>query len=579
MNLRTASLLALGSLVAPTVTAQEAGTCVNRRLSFAWDGHWNVHGDCNFGMVSADGRYAAFHSLADNLVPVDTNHQYDIFVVDVETKVVELVSVSNTGEQANLKSQVPSISSDGRYVAFHSFAGNLVAGDTNGISDVFLRDRQAGTTERVSISSTGAQANGLSYKAAISGDGRFVAFCSEAVNLVANDQNGFSDVFLHDRVTGTTVRVNEAVGGGDADRDTTNLTYLWRRFSVSDDGRYVAFGSSATNLVVGDSNGFDIFVRDVVAGTTHLASVSSTGGSAGGSCHVPTISADGRFVAFEGHGSNLVPGDTNNKPDVFRHDLQTGETIRVNTTSAGAQSMAEAKVPAISPCGRYVGFQVDTDDLVAGDTNGKTDVYVKDLETGAVWRASIATDGTEGNRGCGLASLSAGAEVVTYSSNSTTLGGGNTNSTDNVFARTCGLSGPEAYCTAKVSSAGCTPMISFSGLPTYTQQDDFQVLAESIVSEQPGIMLWSTAPADIPFHGGTLCASAPHFRTSIQLSGGSGTPDCTGTFAFPFTQAYMAAAGLGVGSSVYAQYYFRDPMHLDGTSVGLSDGLKFEILP
>jgi Tol biopolymer transport system component len=221
------------------------------------------------------------------------------------------VSVSHDGGA----SFGPAISTNGRFVAFQSEANDLVPGRTNIIDDIFVHDRQTHTTRRVSISSTGVLANDGSFNAAISGDGRFVAFNSSATNLVADDTNGAPDSFVRDRLNGTTERVsvnsaeqqaNGSIGFG---------------LAISADGRYVAFSSSATNLVVNDTNNCeDVFVRDRTLGTTIRVSVASNGTQANGCSFNPAISADGQHVAFESLASNLVTGDSNNRKDVFvRH--------------------------------------------------------------------------------------------------------------------------------------------------------------------------------------------------------------------------------------------------------------------
>jgi Tol biopolymer transport system component len=180
----------------------------------------------------------------------------DIFVRDTVTGRTTRVSVSSRERQANAGSQQASISADGRYVAFVSFASNLVAGDTNGTWDVFMRDTAKGKTTRVSVSSGGQQGNDQSGTPSISADGRYVAFYSYASNLVAGDTNGKADVFVRDTVTGRTTRVSVS------SRERQGNGYSYEP-SISTDGRYVAFYSLASNLVAGDTNtAGDIFVRD-----------------------------------------------------------------------------------------------------------------------------------------------------------------------------------------------------------------------------------------------------------------------------------------------------------------------------
>src|SRR5438067_1693678 len=271
--------------------------------------------------ISADGRFVAFDSRATNLVPGDTNGRSDLLGHDRQTWITERMSVDGAGNQGNSDSDRPLISANGRFVAFNSRSTNLVPGDTNGTSDVFVHDRQTGTTERVSVDNTGNQGNGGSGVVAISADGRFVAFVSTATNLVPGDTNGVLDVFVHDRQTGTTERVSVDSAGNQGNGGSAV-------FAISADGRFVAFVSSATNLVPGDTNGGqDVFVHDRRTGTTERVSVDSAGTESNGSSERPAISADGRFVAFWSSATNLVTGDTNGTSDVFVHDRGAPATV------------------------------------------------------------------------------------------------------------------------------------------------------------------------------------------------------------------------------------------------------------
>ena len=315
------------------------------------------------------------------------------------TQVTSRISVNSAGAQANGDSGGGAISADGRYVAFSSYASNLVPGDTNAMPDIFVHDRDADnngvfdelgpgktSTERVSIDSTGAQANGGSWGETISADGRYVAFISDATNLVPGDTNGATDIFVRDRQTNTTERVSVDSAGAQAN-DFSGQP------SISADGRYVAFWSYATNLVPGvpgDTNGaYDVFVRDRLAGATERVSIDSTGMQSDGYSYQPSISADGRYVAFLSDATNLVPGDTNGMPDIFVHDrdadnngvfdeLGPGKTSteRVSIDSTGTQADGYSFWLSISADGRYVAFRSAATNLVPGDTNGKTDVFV-----------------------------------------------------------------------------------------------------------------------------------------------------------------------------------------------------------
>ncbi len=325
--------------------------------------------------ISHDGRYVAFQSKASNLVSGDTNALDDIFVHDRKTGTTKLVSVDSTGKHGTSASTWPSISSDGRQVAFGSYSA-LIAGDTNSDEDVYVHDLQTGKTARVSVSASGGQSNNDSGYPSISSDGRYVAFYSKATNLIPNDTNGSWDIFVHDRQSGATKLVSVSSTGGQGNG--------WSLFpSISGKGRYVAFISSATNLVAGDTNGkVDVFVHDSQTGKTERVSLDSKGGEANGdsgdlnSWRCVSISDDGRFVVFESEASNLVSGDTNNREDVFLHDRTTKKTVRLSVNDDGVQGNNHSERPSIAPDGRYVVFQSKADNLTTNDTNGATDVFM-----------------------------------------------------------------------------------------------------------------------------------------------------------------------------------------------------------
>jgi hypothetical protein len=258
-------------------------------------------------------------------------------------------------------------------VAFNSFSADLVAGDTNQVMDVFVRDRQAGTTERVSVSSAGLQANATSAFPAISPDGRYVAFSSLATNLAGAGPNGIAQVYLHDRLTGLTELVSVASDGAAANNG------LLVPPSISSDGRLVVFISTATNLVSGDSNGTaDIFVHDRLAGSTRRISIAGDGAQGNGMSDGFSITPDGRYAAFQSTSSNLVAGDTNNQRDIFVHDLRTGHTERVSTAGDGAQANGASSSPAISADGKWIADGSAATNLVDNDTNGLADVFIRE---------------------------------------------------------------------------------------------------------------------------------------------------------------------------------------------------------
>ena len=302
-------------------------------------------------------------------------------------------SVDSAGTEGNNSSYDCGISSDGRFVAYWSDASNLVAGDTNNSEDVFVFDRATGSTERVSVDSSGNQVSAGGFVLStqpLSGDGRFVTFTSQAA-FDPGDTNGKRDIFVRDRVLGTTTRVSVDSAGNQGDGDSD-------RGALSQDGGIVVFESASDNLVAGDTNGVsDLFVRDLVNGTTERVSVDSSGIESDAWCTGPSISADGNLVAFCGAATNLVPGDTNLDWDVFVRDRAAGTTERVSVDSSGAQADQGSLYPAISADGRFVAFSSFATNLVAGDYNNYPDIFVHDRATGATTRVSVSSSGYEGN--------------------------------------------------------------------------------------------------------------------------------------------------------------------------------------
>lgn len=381
--------------------------------------------------LSGDGRFIAFTSTASNLAGADENATHDVLVRDQQTKAVELISVTpSNGHSGNSASDRPSISADGRYVAFRSLASNLVPGETNGAADVFVRDRQSSATTRVSIASDGTEANDTSDTPVISADGRYVVFASAASNLAAGDTNNTWDIFARDLQTNTTTIVSVPAAGGLANGQSAFP-------AVSSDGRYVAFRSLASNLVVGDTNNVaDVFVRDRVGVTTTRVSLTSGGVQASGASGAPAINGDGRYVAFDSLASNLVSGDTNGTSDVFVRDRTGATTARVSVTTGGAQGSGPSNAPAISPDGRYVAFESRAANLTAGDTNGTFDVLVRDRTANATSRVSTTIIQAQGNGPSGgTPAVSGDGRYVAFQSGATNLLDGDANAEDDVFTR------------------------------------------------------------------------------------------------------------------------------------------------
>jgi hypothetical protein len=371
--------------------------------------------------ISADGQSVAFLSAAGNLVPGDTNGSADVFVHDRQTGMTERVSVDSSGVQGNNLSGIPSISANGRFLAFASLADNLVPGDANGNWDVFVHDRQTGVTTRVSVSSLGVEGNNWSLDASISADGRHVAFASSASNLIPGDTNGTEDAFVHDRQTGVTERVSIDSSGAEVNYASWNVT-------ISANGRYVAYTSDADNLVPGDANmTTDVFLHDRLTGVTERVSVDSSGMEGNDGSGDASISADGRHVAFASVADNLVPGITNGHWDVFVRDRQTGMTKRASVDSSGVEGNDRSVGLSISADGRYVAFESLADNLVPGDTNSNWDVFVHDCQTGITERVSVNSSGVEGNYRSSGPSISASGRYVAFGSHADNLVPGDTN--------------------------------------------------------------------------------------------------------------------------------------------------------
>jgi Tol biopolymer transport system component len=360
--------------------------------------------------ISADGRFVAFHSYADNLVAGDTNESVDVFVHDRLTGDIARVSVASDGtEGLNGGSLYPAISADGRFVAFYSCADNLVISDTNDYCDIFVRDRDTDdddvfdepgqvSTVRVSVASDGTEADYDSGSPSISADGRFVAFESYATTLVVSDTNELYDVFLHDRDTDgdgifdepgdvSTIRLSVASDGTEGNGHSTTPV-------ISADGRYVAFESEAYNLVASDTNAYtDIFLRDWKSGVTTRISVSSSGTEAHWHSDAPSISFNGRYVAFMSQAYDLDPVCSSDDWYVFVRDRLTGETSCVSLASDGTPAEESSWNPSISADGRFVAFGSDADNLVPGDSNESRDIFLRDRQAAGPVGGTIPTSG------------------------------------------------------------------------------------------------------------------------------------------------------------------------------------------
>ncbi|MBI3818313.1 MAG: PD40 domain-containing protein [Planctomycetes bacterium] len=336
-------------------------------------------------------------------------------------------SVSTSGAEGNDGSAVPSVSGDGRYIAFFSDATNLVADKTNTVRDIYVRDRFLNLTERASLANTGGEGNDDSSFPSISADGRFVVFESHATNLVANDQNHARDIFVRDRLLGTTERVSVATDGTEA-----NGASAFPRISV--DGRFVVFQSAASNLVAGDTNQkTDIFVRDRLLSLTTRASVSSLGDEADADCARGSITTDGNLVVFESAAGNLSANDQNQSSDIFVHNFATGQTTRVSVSSGGIEGDGSSFEAQISPPGKYVIFSSAATNLVDGGPAAFVSIYLRNLDDGSTKQMNRAWDGSQVNSDCFHPGMSYDGRFITFSSFATNLVDDDTNGREDVF--------------------------------------------------------------------------------------------------------------------------------------------------
>jgi Tol biopolymer transport system component len=389
------------------------------------------NGDSVGPSLSSDGRFVAFSSTASNLVTDDGNKFEDVFVRDRLTGTTERVSVDSFGSEADQPSSDPDLSPDGRYVGFVSLASDLVPDDANGFQDVFLHDRETGSTERVSVGLGGTDPDDFSYEPVVSADGRFVAFHSYASNLVPGDANFTSDVFVYDRVSGLTERVSIAFDGGDPDGDSSSP-------SISDDGRFVAFASGATNLTDDDDpiRTGRIFVFDRTTLSTRRVSERLDGSSIQGPSGSPHLSGDGRWIVFASLDVGLVAEpDLDFAFDVFLFGLESGERILVTATD----DRRRRSLPSdISADGRIVAFLSDSRTLLPGNGFKRGDVYVFDRLSRELTRAN-RTETAAANHCSNDPAVSGDGHAVAFKSSATNLVAGDTNASDDVFVGLAGF--------------------------------------------------------------------------------------------------------------------------------------------
>ena len=561
------------------VLASACWAQLTRRVSFGPDGAQGNQSSSG-ATISPDGRYVAFFSHADNLVRGDTNDRVDCFVHDRQSGVTERLSLGSGGEQGNKDSYGLFITADGRYATFWSTSWTLVPGDTNLRGDVFVRDRMTGTTTRASIASDGTQGNGSSQIGATSSDGRYVVFGSDATNLVPGDTNGMTDVFLHDRSTGATTRLSLASNGAQSN------AYCHFIGSISPDARFVVFYGAATSLVPGDTNGFgDVFVHDRSSGETTRVSLSDGEDQGNEQSWAGCISDDGRYVGFGSRASNLVPGDTNGVNDAFVRDRLLGTTVRVSVGPGGVQANDQSEHALISADGRYAVFGSWATNLAPGDTNGFDNVFLRDLHGGTTSLVTIATDGGPGNGwSSSFAMVSADGRCVAFQSSATNLVPEGANGANQIYVRDRRASGFTSLCDPGAEGVivcpcsnppsgrgrGCDnaaasggAVLSASGI-AYLGSDE---LVFATRDENPGAVSLllqgnGSVAGGVAFGRGVRCVGGTILRrlfTSVASNGSITVPDLAG--GDPTVSQRSAALGdiIEPGESRWYAVYYRDP--------------------
>jgi Tol biopolymer transport system component len=415
-RLRRCAAIGLGVVAAALVGVSVAEAGISRFVAGGTaESSWGI----SPSDVSADGRFVAFVKDGDGVVEGDANGALDLFVRDRATGATEGVGYNEAGELVGANGGT--ISDDGRLVAFVASDG-ILAEDTNGLPDAFLRDRETGTTVLLTRGADGGSSNGLTGVPQISGDGRFVAYESDASNLVEGDANGSTDVFLYDLQSAVTTLVSAGRTGGSA-KGWSNAP------SISADGRYVAFASTAWNLhPTTNTFGGQVFVWDRATSAVEIVSVDEWGTQGNyGASFGPSISADGNTVAFSSVSSSLDPSDRNEQVDVFVRDRTAGKTRRVSLPRGAAQSGEEGNgrsdEPQISGDGSILTFRSDATNLVAGDANDVSDAFAVNLVTGAIARLSSAPDGSAGDGWTQRPLLAADASMAIFASSASNLAG------------------------------------------------------------------------------------------------------------------------------------------------------------
>lgn len=547
-----AAMLASSSVALAVAPGFAPGTTT--RVSVASDGT-PANATTGSQVISGDGRYVVFASGATGLVTLSTGGRQQVYRRDRVNGVTELVSLSRTGVATIGQAFAPTVSADGRFVAFLSSGNDLVANDTNGAPDVFVRDMTSGTTVAASTDANGAFVSGGGSLAnfpgarAISDDGRYVVFTSTSTALVPDTNNGVAQVYVKDLSTGAVVRASVDATGAAANAASLHAT-------ISGDGNVVAFESTSTNLSpLQTSPTLEVYVRDLAAGTTSLGSVSESGAAADQSATVPGLSHDGRYLVFE-TPSRLTSADTDFAYDVYLRDLTAGTT----TLASPGSGTGDSRAPSVSADGSYVAFYSADSTLVSGDVNNVSDVYLWSRLTGQLTLVSLDGSGAQANAGSSFPSVSANAGSVLFSSTASNLVSSPLTSTQQLYVRD--LATDQAPVVAPLADASVDEGTTFTASGSFSDPDGSTSWTATVDwGDGAGAQPLALA-SDKTFALSKLLAPGTYTVTVSVADGegltGTGTLTLTVTNVAPSVNA-GADAQVGFGTTFTGSGSFSDP--------------------
>jgi TolB protein len=535
------------------------------------------NGFCFEVAVSANGRYVAFSSASTNLVPGDVNGWSDAFVRDLETGSTELVSLDASGHQGNGDVRVHEVSADGRYVVFTSWANNIDPLDADTMGDVYVRDRLLNTTELISVRSLPAPSLFHCWYAAMSADGRYVAFSTADGNVLPGDINDAGDVFLRDRLLAKTTFVSLSSTGelGNNGSDAP---------SMSANGSQIAFLSSAENFYPDRAPGPGLtthaYVRDTTTDLTIPVDVTPTGRLGNDDANMVAICPDGSTVVFHSYATDLL-GYPVGPGTAYVRDWSTPSPVSIPYASSKPGGGFDF-TPELSWNGRFIAFDSAYPYWVAKDLNPSSDVFLRDQATAITSQVSTHGPGHSAGDQVRDPSVSDDGRVVAFRSKSTTLVAGSTPNIFHLFVRICDPAPGLVFCYPTESPQGCLPSMSAQGQSSGSTGAGHSISVQNTVNDQIGLFVYGTSGSGVAlFSNGFFCLQGPVIRLPAQATGGSLPPssDCTGGLQLDFNSVIASGQDplLVTGTPVYLQSWTRDPSHPAGAI--LSNALAFVIGP